>query len=104
MKPLAPEPLLVKLQTGAFKDLPFTVVDPSKCFRAVATGAKEVKEIELQIVDRSGHVLAEDKLAGSIALANLDGPICVKDPGQYRAVVRMISGGGDVAVQVWSAE
>ena len=104
MTPVAPEPLLVNLQAGALKDLPFTVMDPSKCFRAIATGAKDVKELTLQIVDRSDQVLAEDKLSGAIALANPDGPICVKDPGQYRAVVRMVSGSGHVAVQVWQAE
>jgi len=104
MVPVAPEPLLVSLQPGTLKDLPFTVMDASKCFRAVATGAKEVKELKLQILDSNDQVLAEDKLPGSIALANPDGPICVKDPGQYRAVVHMVSGSGHVAVQVWQAE
>jgi hypothetical protein len=104
MQPMAPQPLLVSLQRGALKDLPFTVLDPSKCVRAVATGAKEVKELELQIVDRSDQVLGEDSLPGSIALANRDGPICFKDPGQYRAVVRLIEGSGSVAIQVWQAQ
>ncbi len=104
MHPIAPEPLLVNLAPGALKDLPFTIMDPSKCVRAVATGAKEVREIDLTIVDRSDHVLGQDKLPGSIALANLDGPVCFKDPGQYRAVVRMVDGSGSVAIQVWQAE
>ena len=104
MTPLVPEPLMVDLQEGALKDVPFTVLDPSKCVRAVATGAKEVKELHLQIMDRSDHVHGEDELPGAIALANLHGPICFTSPGQYRAVVQLVEGSGKVAVQVWQAE
>lgn len=104
MQPFAPEPLLVNLEAGALKDVPFTVLDPSRCVRAVAAGAKEIKELELTIVDRSDQVLGKDELGGSIALANLDGPICLEGPGQYRAVVRLVDGQGQVAVQVWQAE
>ena len=101
MSPVAPEPWLVSLEPGKVKELPFTILDPSRCVRAVATGAKEVKELELAVVDRSDQVWGKDELPGAIALANLDGPICFKDPGQYRAVVRLVDGSGEVAVQVW---
>lgn len=104
MAPVAPEPLLVTLEPGAARDLPFTITDPNKCIRAAAAGSKGVKELELTIVDRSDRVLGEDTLPGQVALANFDGPICLEDPGQYRAVVRMVDGSGGVAIQVWQAE
>lgn len=104
MKPLAPEPLLVSLAPGTLKDMPFTITDPTKCIRAAAAGAKDVKELELTIVDRSDRILGADQLSGQVALANPDGPVCLKDPGQYRAVVRMVEGSGSVAIQVWQSE
>ncbi len=103
MSPVAPKPLLVHLEPGNAKELPFTVLDPTQCVRAVATGAQQVKELELVIVDRSGQVLGRDELPGAIAMANLHGPICFEGPGQYRAVVRLVDGSGDVALQVWQA-
>lgn len=104
MQPLAPTPRVATLETGAALALPFTITDPSRCFRAAAAGAASIQELSLEIVLGDDRVLGADRLPGALALANLDGPICAPSAGEYRAVARALQGRGDVALQVWQAE
>ena len=103
MQPLTTAPLVVSLGPGGIGSLPFDVIDASRCLRAGATGSRGIDELELEVVDHGGRILGADRLRGSVALANPDGPICVDSAGSYRARVRVAQGSGRVAVQVWQA-
>lgn len=103
-KPELPQPLTVELAEGGVKELPFTVVDAPRCVRALATATPEVRELELRIVDRFDRAIASDELRGNSAVVGRDGPVCVDQPGQYRAIVKVVSGSGAVAFQVYRAD
>lgn len=104
MVSLVSGPLVVDLQSGQSRDLPFIVTDPSKCLRVIAAGGVGVEDIGLTLVDRGGIPLAQDELHASFALVDADGPVCLESPGQYRAVLKMLRGSGKVAVQAWRAK
>jgi len=104
MGPLSPSPRVATLAPGASLTLPFSVADPSRCLRAAATGSAGIEELELSVVDRGDRVLGADRLPGTVALANPDGPICLAGAGEYRAVALAAKGHGEVALQVWQAQ
>jgi len=104
MRALAPSPRVATLPAGGTLALPFNISDASRCLRAAAAGAAGVQALELAVVDSSDRVLGADRLAGGVALANREGPICVAHAGDYRAIIRAVQGKGEVALQVWQAE
>jgi hypothetical protein len=56
------------------------------------------------MVDRADRELGRDQLSGPFALLNTEGPICLDEPGQYRALVSVARGQGEIALQVFQAE
>lgn len=101
---LLPKVFEVELTEGQRKDVPFTVTDAGKCVRLVAVGDGSVHDIELRLLDREDGEHGKDTLPGRIALANPRGPICLPEPGLYRAAVEVSRGKGKVRVQVMSAK
>lgn len=104
LRPLSPAPRVAALSTGGTLAVPFSVTDASRCLRVGAAAAAGVQELELALVDSADRVLGAAQLAGGVAVANRDGPICVPSPGEYRALVRAVQGTGEVFLQVWQAE
>lgn len=104
MRSLAPAPRVTTLAAGGTLTLPFSVADASRCLRAGAAGSASVREFELAVVDSAGRVLGADQLVGGVAVANREGPICLPNTGEYRAIIRAVQGSGEVALQVWQAE
>jgi hypothetical protein len=91
------------LEAGRANEFAFSVQDATGCIRAMAAGSATLREVELEVLDADGNVLGADTLLGSVALANLGGPICLAKPGRYRVVVRAREGQGVVALAVWQA-
>lgn len=104
MRELLPDVFVVDLRQGQKKELPFTVIEPERCLRVLAAGDDDVLDVGLAIIDRLGGELSRDELVGPLALIEKNGPICLSEPGQYRAVVEVLRGQGEIALQVYQAE
>lgn len=103
MQPVAPQPLVVELDAGGRKELPFTVTDASRCVRAAAAGGPGVTALTLSIIDRRDSAMGSADLRGAFAVVAPAGPLCLPSPGVYRAVARVVHGKGRVAIQAWQA-
>jgi hypothetical protein len=104
MQPVVPDPLVVELGQEERRDLPFVVIEPGRCFRVVAAGDPGVRHLRVDVVDRADHPLDSFDANNRFAVVGPSGPVCVDEPGRYRAVARVRNGAGDVALQVFRTE
>jgi len=103
MAPLLAEPASVRASSAGVVEVPFQV-GSAACLRAAAVAAGGALSVSL--VDPRGAPLANASSIEAIGVVPVDGPVCVREPGAYRTVVRISSPPAEatnVTVQVWQA-
>jgi hypothetical protein len=103
MAPVA-DAVTAPLQAGG-AEATFRVTARGACLRAGA--AAQSGAVSLSLVAPSGDVLTSATSADPTAVAPIDGTVCVREPGAYRAVVRVapaVAEPSSVTIQVWQAK
>ena len=100
MNPVSLPTTHLKLSASTPGQISLQVPEPSKCYRVAA--ASSVADLQLEIRNSSGEIVARDSLAGRMALANAAGPVCFAAAGRYQLVVRAPSV-TEVRVAAWRA-
>jgi hypothetical protein len=98
MAPLLAEPL--STTASAVAEVPFQVATAG-CLRAGAVSAGGA--LSMTLVDPRGSVLSAASSTEPVAVVPIDGTLCVRVPGTYRAAVRLSGGASQVTVQIWQA-
>ena len=83
----------------------FRVTSPGVCLRAGAVAPSGA--LSLSLIGPSGEALASASSAEPLSVAPIDGTVCVREPGPYRAVIRVLGSPGEVSsvtIQVWQAK
>jgi len=81
----------------------FSLTSGATCLRVGAVASSG--GLLLSLVNPRGETLLSVRSSTPLDLLPNDGPICVREPGAYRATARFVSTSGDpadVALQVWS--
>jgi hypothetical protein len=81
--------------------LPFELPAPA-CVRWVAAGSRDVKDIEMTLLDASKTEVGSDELVGNLAVLGTHGPLCLK-AGNYALSLRTVDGAGQVLVRGFSS-
>jgi hypothetical protein len=71
------------------------------CYRAYATSASTIKDLDLLIKDSTDAVAGEDSTDDPTPVVLEDGAVCFKEDDQATVVVSVGDGNGAYAVQVW---
>jgi hypothetical protein len=103
MAPLLSEPVSAKASSAGVVEVPFQV-GSAACLRAAAVAT--AGSMSVSLVDPRGASLAQASSVEPLGVVPIDGPVCVREPGAYRTVVRISSPsaeGTNVTVQVWQA-
>jgi hypothetical protein len=103
MAPLLAEPTSARASSAGVVEVPFQV-SSSACLRAAAVAGAGA--ISVSLVDPRGGSLASASSVEPLGVVPVDGPVCVREPGSYRAVVRISPSSAEatnVTVQVWQA-
>lgn len=104
MSALGDKPERLSLAANAAGLYSFSIADASRCIRALAVATPSVEALELELLDDANHSYGIDARAGTFAMVGVDGVVCLKSPGRYRARVRARRGSGDVSVRVYQAD
>jgi hypothetical protein len=103
MAPLA-DAVAVAVSGGA-AEATFRVVSSGACLRAGAVALSG--GVSLSLLRPNGDVLANASSIEPQSVAPIDGTVCVREPGAYRAVVRLLASPTEVSsvtIQVWQAK
>jgi hypothetical protein len=71
------------------------------CYRIFAVGEPSVQDLDVEVFDPRGARIAWDAGDDRWPIVKPDGPFCVFEDGEYRAVVRAQRGAGRYAVEIW---
>jgi hypothetical protein len=71
------------------------------CFRIFVVAHPSVEDLDVRVFDPNRRQVAFDISDDRWPIVKPDGPFCVFDPGEYRAVVRAQRGGGCYAIEIW---
>ncbi len=71
------------------------------CYRIFAVADPSVEDLDVEVFAPGGQRVAFDTGDDRWPLVNPDGPFCVFDAGEYRAVVKAPRSGGTYAIQIW---
>jgi hypothetical protein len=74
------------------------------CYRVFGRGDQGVKDLDVAIVDSAGAIAAEDVTDSPTAVVVADGAVCFKSDDAATVAVRVESGKGKYAIQIWSDE
>src|SRR6266508_6387261 len=104
MAPLLTDAMTGSAPPGGTVEATFRVTGSSACLRAgtVASGGG----LSLSLLNQRGELLAGSSSTESLTVAPVDGTVCVREPGAYRAVVRVAptaSATSTLTIQVWQA-
>jgi hypothetical protein len=103
MAPLS-APVAASVAGGA-AEVPFRLTASGACLRAAALASSG--SVSLALLGPSGDVLASASSNEPLVVTPIDGTVCVREPGAYRAVVHFLSQpseGSSVTIQVWQAK
>jgi hypothetical protein len=103
MAPLLAEPVSLRSSSAGVVEIPFQV-GSAACLRAAVVAGGGALSVSL--VDPRGAPLANASSIEPLGVVPVDGPVCVREPGAYRTVVRISSPSSEatnVTVQVWQA-
>ena len=102
MVAVLPEPVSTRATPAGVVEITFRLVSPA-CVRAAA--ASMAGPLSISLLDPGGATLAAASSFEPIAVVPTDGPICMREPGSYRALVRLspASEPSSVTLQVWQA-
>jgi len=90
---------------GGVAEATFRVTSAGVCLRAGAVASSGA--LSLSLIGPSGDLLASASSAEPLSVAPIDGTVCVREPGPYRAVIRVLGSPGEVSsvtIQVWQAK
>jgi hypothetical protein len=96
-------PRRIEIASGAQVETAFSVADVSRCIRAFAVSGEPTQELELELLDEVNQSHGKDSRRAPFAMVAGAGTLCLKKPGNYRAVVRARRAAGPVLVQVYQA-
>jgi hypothetical protein len=101
MVAILPEPASLRSTAGVV-DVPFRLASPA-CVRAAAVSS--AGPLSISLLDSRGATLATASAFEPLAVVPTDGTVCVRDPGSYRALVRLAPATepANVALQIWQA-
>jgi hypothetical protein len=71
------------------------------CYRIFAVGEPGIEDLDVEVFAPNGARVALDTSDDRWPIVNPDGPFCVFEEGDYRAVVRAQRGSGRYAVEIW---
>jgi hypothetical protein len=77
------------------------VAQAGDCYRIFAVAGPGVEDLDVEVFAPDGRRVARDTGDDRWPIVNPDGPFCVFDPGEHRAVVTAPRTGGSYAVQIW---
>jgi hypothetical protein len=97
----------VRVTPGRIAEIPFTMSSPA-CFRVAATASQGGLSMALYAGDRE---LVSVASLEPLVLTPSGGPVCVREPGPYRAAVLVTNGAGadassgmaTVSLRIWMA-
>jgi hypothetical protein len=103
MVPLLPEPVSATASPAGVVEVPFKVASAG-CLRGGAVAPAGA--LSIAFFDPRGASLISASSTEPLGVVPVDGTICVREPGAYRAVVRLSpapSEATNVTVQIWQA-
>lgn len=103
MAPLLPEPVTTTASSAGLVEVPFKVASAG-CLRGGAVAPAGA--LSIAFLDPHGASLVSASSTEPLGVVPVDGTICVREPGAYRAVVRLSpapSEATNVTVQIWQA-
>jgi hypothetical protein len=103
MVPLRAHPEQARLSTGQSLNQAFEIADARGCIRAASAGDAGV-ELTVLIEEESGRVVDRSPPGRRLTALGAQGPLCLDQPGSYRARATVIQGNGWVALGVWQAQ
>jgi hypothetical protein len=71
------------------------------CYRIFVVGHPVAEDLDVEVFDAKGRRVAFDTTDDRWPIVKPDGPFCVFDAGEYRAVVRAQRGSGRYAIEIW---
>ena len=71
------------------------------CYRVFAVAEPGVEDLDVEVLSPQGARVAFDTSDDRWPVVKPDGPFCVFDPGEYRAVVRAQRGQGRYNIEIW---
>jgi hypothetical protein len=71
------------------------------CYRIFAVGEPSIEDLDVEVFDSAGKKLAFDTSDDRWPIVKPDGPFCVFEHGEYRAVVSPQRGEGSYALEIW---
>jgi hypothetical protein len=74
------------------------------CYRAFGQGDQGVRDLDLALIDSTGVIAAEDETESPTAVLLVDGALCFKIDDAATIAVRVESGKGKYAIQLWGDE
>jgi hypothetical protein len=90
---------------GSAAEATFRINATGACLRAGAVAASG--GLSLSLMGPTGDVLASASSNEALSVAPMDGTVCVREPGAYRALVRLPAASTEVSsvtIQVWQAK
>jgi hypothetical protein len=103
MTALASTPPSKTLGSGETWSLTIPTERTDGCVRTLAVAGPGVDELELELMDGTNRSHGRDDGHGYFAMVGARGPVCLKAGETYRAITRVQSGRGPVAVRVFQA-
>jgi hypothetical protein len=101
MAPVLDPPASASPSSTGTVEVPFPV-GVAACFRVAVLAA--AGGLSLSVLDPGGAPLIATASSEPFAVVPVDGTVCVRDLGTYRAVVRLATlDGATVSVQIWQA-
>lgn len=88
-----------RLEEGANADA-LAVLYDARCYRIVAAGGDDVRELSLFLYDPNGVLARQDAEEGPRAVLGRDHPVCIGESGAWRVRVEMTGGEGPWALRV----
>jgi hypothetical protein len=71
------------------------------CYRIFVVAHPAVEDVDVEVFDPQHRKVAFDTTDDRWPIVKPDGPFCVFDSGDYRAVVRSQRGSGRYAIEIW---
>jgi hypothetical protein len=90
---------------GGAAEATFRITSSGTCLRAGAVAPSS--GVSLSLLGPAGDVLTSASSSEPLSVAPIDGTVCVREPGAYRAVVRVLAvpfEASSVTIQVWQAK
>lgn len=71
------------------------------CYRIFAVADPGVFDLDVEVLAPDGRRVARDTGDDRWPIVNPDGPFCLHEAGEYRAVVRAARGAGSYGIEIW---